>query len=75
MHSVKSKHKGNTKKARVQNFLRAACETVDRELLSGSVCQFDTDGDGNCGRPLCPCCGAELLAGLSGGTLNESAGV
>lgn len=37
-----------------------ACEDIDRALAcrpAAPVCQFDTNGDGDCGRLLCPACG------------------
>lgn len=40
-----------------RSILELARDSVDNQLRNGKVCQRDTDGDGDCGRPLCPVCG------------------
>lgn len=42
--------------------LRAACRSVALQ-----PCPRDTDGDGNCGRQLCPYCGEAIHAALAAG--------
>jgi len=37
--------------------LELARDSVDNQLRNGRACPNDTDGDGDCGRVLCPVCG------------------
>lgn len=39
--------------------LELARDAVDNILRNGRLCPNDTDGDGDCGRPMCPVCGRE----------------
>lgn len=40
--------------------LKLAVESVNNQLKNGRVCPNDTNGDGDCGRPACPVCGAGM---------------
>jgi hypothetical protein len=40
--------------------LKSAVTAVDQVLRGVTRCERDTDGDGNCGRPLCPNCGTSF---------------
>lgn len=39
------------------DMFNAACESVDNQLKNGKICPHDTNGDGDCGRFMCPVCG------------------
>ncbi len=41
----------------LDNTLQLARDAVDNILKNGKLCPNDTDGDGDCGKPLCPVCG------------------
>ncbi len=41
--------------------LELARDATDNLLKNGALCPNDTDGDGDCGRPLCPVCGTNPL--------------
>jgi hypothetical protein len=43
-----------------QDGLKSAVNAVDQILRGVTRCERDTDGDGNCGRPLCPNCGTSF---------------
>jgi hypothetical protein len=38
-------------------FLPERVDAAVRETRAGQTCPFDTNGDGDCGQPLCPFCG------------------
>lgn len=40
-----------------RGMLERAKDAVDNLLRNGRLCPNDTDGDGDCGRPMCPVCG------------------
>ena len=40
-----------------RGILELARDSVDNELRNGRTCPNDTDGDGDCGCPMCPVCG------------------
>lgn len=42
---------------RKRTILELARDAADNILRNGQACPRDTDGDGDCGRPLCPVCG------------------
>ncbi len=48
---------GWTKFFAIKAFL--ATPTPPSASTEGAKCQYDTDGDGNCGKPLCPVCHPE----------------
>jgi hypothetical protein len=42
---------------RMRGATELAIDAVDNLLRNGRLCPNDTDGDGDCGRPMCPVCG------------------
>lgn len=43
-----------------------ARDAVVNRLQNGAYCHNDTDGDGDCGRPMCPICNLNGVEGKGG---------